>query len=189
MYEVIETAMFPFLHVTGAVQNGFYPVDEGNASEQSQALSDFGGLFSERLCQPVKALSRSEDNAPVFPVLGDDFQHFRREVFRLVRAEPVLHFIDLDTNALNTVLIVDELTPMVQLYILKCVIQISDDLHQRIFLLVSKRLFHQRDGLSRTLTASKDNAPLILEIVGRAAKIVRHPLTGKEHKQIWCPLA
>ena len=115
---------------------------ERKTAEERIATPDLGGLLTDRLRKAVEALGRTHDNAPVLPVLCNDFQHLRREIFGLVGTEPILHLVDAGYHALNAVLIANEQPPIVQLCTLTLQGEISNTLRPRVFFPDCSTLWH-----------------------------------------------
>ena len=97
--------MFPLHNIAIAIQFRDNPMHHRQTAEERIATADFRGLFPNGLTQAVKGLSRSHNNTAGFAILGNNLQHLRREVFRLVRTKPILHFINTGNHALNAVLV------------------------------------------------------------------------------------
>lgn len=115
MDEVVPSPMLPLAHIAVTVQVRVDAMHERKAAEERITAPDLGGLLADRLCKAVEALSRTHDNAPVLPVLGNDFQHLRWEIFRLIGAKPILHFINAGYHTLYAVLIANQQPPIVEL--------------------------------------------------------------------------
>jgi hypothetical protein len=115
--------------------------------------------------------------------LGDNLQKLRGEVFRLVRAEPVLHLVHLDDYALNTVRIVYQLPPVSQFVILVLIAQVRNTLALWVFLLPAYGLFHEGHGFTGALSTSEDNNALMPEILRIAREIILCVPDGELEKQ------
>ena len=149
---------------------------ERKTAEERIAAPDLGGLLADRLCKAVEARRRTHANAPVLAILGNDFQHFRREIFGLVGTEPVLHLVDAGYHTLNAVLIAHEEPPIVQLRALALQGEIGNALRPRVFFPPAERLFSHGNRFAVALPASKDNAALITEKLRVTSEIVRDHL-------------
>ena len=134
MHEVIPASMLPFDHIAVTVQLRNDTVNASQAAKEGIALPYFRSLLTERFCKAVETLSRTHDNTTVFPVLRDNFQHFRGEILALVTAKPILHFINTGDHALNTVLIADQETPVIQLCVLATQGEVSNTPSLWVFL-------------------------------------------------------
>lgn len=141
MNKVIPAPMLPLAHIAVTIQVRVDAMHERKAAEERIATPDLGSLLANRLCKAVEALSRTHDNAPVLPVLCNDFQHLRRKVFRLVRAKPILHLVDAGYHTLYAVLIANEQPPIVQLRALTLQGEIGNTLRPRVFFPPAERLF------------------------------------------------
>ena len=118
MHEVVPASMLPLDHIAVTVQLRNDTVNASQAAEEGIALPYFRCLLTEGFRQPVETLSRTHDNTPIFPILRDNFQHFRGEILALVTAKPILHFINTGNHALNTVFVANQETPVIQLCVL-----------------------------------------------------------------------
>lgn len=184
MNEVIPAAVLPAIYISVAVQLRINTVDEGQAAEEGIAFADFRCLLADRFGKPVETLGCSHNDAPVLPVLGNHFQHLRREVLGLIGAEPVLHFVDAGNDTLDAVLVADEQTPVIQLCRFISKGKISDALCLRVFLPPTQSLLGHGDGLAVTLPAGEDDTALIAEEFGIVSEIVCYHLLWKIVKQV-----
>ena len=174
--EVVPAPMLPLAHIAVTVQVRVDAMHERKAAEERIAAPNLGGLLADRLCKAVKALRRTHDNAPVLPVLGNDFQHLRREIFGLVRREPILHLVDAGYHALYAVLIADQQPPIVELRALALQGEIGDALCPRVLFPPAKRLFGHSYRFTVALPTGKDNATLITEKLRVTSEIIRNHL-------------
>ena len=149
---------------------------ERKAAEERIATPDLGGLLADRLCKAVEALRRTHDNAPVLPVLGNDFQHLRWEIFRLVGTEPILHLVDAGYHALYAVLIAHEKPPIVELRALTLQGKIGNTFRPRVFFPPAERLFGHGNRFTVALPTGEHNAALITEKLRVTSEIVRDHL-------------
>ena len=140
MNKVIPAPMLPLAHIAVTIQVRVDAMHERKAAEERIATPDLGGLLADRLRKAVEALRGTHDNAPVLPVLCNDFQHLRREVFGLVGAKPILHFINAGNNALYAVLVADQQPPIVQFRALTLQGKVSNAFRPRVFLTPAERL-------------------------------------------------
>ena len=184
MNEVIPAAVLPAIYISVAVQLRINTVDEGQAAEEGIAFADFRCLLADRFGKPVETLGCSHNDAPVLPVLGNHFQHLRREVLGLIGAEPVLHFVDAGNDTLDAVLVADEQTPVIQLCRFISKGKISDALCLRVFLPPTQSLLGHGDGLAVTLPAGEDDTALIADEFGIVSEIVCYHLLWKIVKQV-----
>lgn len=180
MDEVIKATVLPLLHVALAVQLRHDTVDDGQAAEKRSAAAYLGSLFTDGLGKPVKGLRRTHDNTAILAILCNDFQHFRREVFGLVRAEPILHFVDTRDHALDAVFVIKEQAPVVQLSALTLQGEIGDTLCFGVFLAPRKSLLRHGDGLAVALTAREDNAALMREKLRISGVYIEHELMREQ---------
>ena len=177
--------MLPLAHIAVTVQVRVDAVNEGQAAEERIAAPDLGGLLANRLCKAVEALRRTHDNAPVLPVLRNDFQHLRREVFGLVRAKPILHFINASNDALYAILIADQQPPIVQLCALTSQGKVSNAFRPRVFLTPAERLLGHSNRFAVALPTGKDNAALITEKLRVTSEIIRNHLFRQIIKEVF----
>lgn len=185
MDEVVPASMLPLAHIAVTIQVRVDAMHERKAAEERIATPDLGGLLADRLRKAVEALSRTHDNAPVLPVLRNDFQHLRREIFGLVGAKPVLHLVDAGYHTLYAVLIANEQPPIVQLSALTLQGEIGNTLRPRVFFPPAERLFGHGNRFAVALPASKDNAALITEKLRVTSEIIRNHLFRQIIKEVF----
>lgn len=172
-------------HVQGALDGLLNTMNKGQAAKEGIALTDFGSLLPNWLCEAVEALSRAHDHAPVLPVLGNDLQHLRRKVLRLIGAEPILHLINAGDHALNAILIANEQPPIIQLRALTLQGKVSNALRFWVFFLPAERLLCHGYCFAVPLPAGEDDAALIAEELRIASKIICYHLFWQVVEEIF----
>ena len=173
MDKVIKSTVFALFYFAGAIQDRFQTVNNSYAAKESSTFTFFRYLFPDGLGKTNKALTCTHNYTAVFTVLSNDLEHFRGEVFGLIRTKPVLHLIHHDYNAVNSILIVDELAPIFQSAILPGIIEVVYLLGLRILFLPLHGLFHHCNCLAGALAACKDYTALMPEKLGIPREEVR----------------
>ena len=169
MREEIHSPVFHFLHISIVVNNGFTLHHDRQAPGQRHALPDLGTLRPDRLGQQIKILRSAQDHTPVFPVLGNHGKHLRGKVPGHVGAEPVLQLVHDHNHPFVRVLVIGQLAPMGQRFILVHIFCVGNTLCKGILIMQLHGVLEECSTLSVTLAPSKYYKPL-------GSKEVRFPV-------------